>query len=91
MRVHIRNVETGETCDYEDPYPFSDFIWTEGNNSCDCNLALFMARANGLPDPNDSCGNWKYRVRIVENGVVVLDEDQLAPKRTSAPERKDDE
>jgi hypothetical protein len=38
----------------------ADYMWTEGNYSCDCNRRLFMARALGEPepeDPNNPCGD----------------------------------
>lgn len=53
------------------------FIWLEGNFSCDCNLALFFARAKSN-DPLEwvdcVCGNELYKIdKIVirETGRIV--------------------
>jgi hypothetical protein len=37
----------------------ADYMWTEGNWSCDCNKRLFIARALGEPEPEttDPCGD----------------------------------
>lgn len=37
------------------------FQWTDGNFGCDCNRALFFARAGKEPDPEIKCGH-TYRV-----------------------------
>ena len=29
----------------------TDFMWTEGNYSCDCNRLLFFVRSGGEPEP----------------------------------------
>jgi hypothetical protein len=49
-------------------------MWTEGNYACDCNRALFFARAVGLPDPNAACTSGLFSVRIVddETGAELL-------------------
>ena len=37
------------------------FMWTDGNYSCDCNRALFHARARGVPEPpNPPCGDERF-------------------------------
>ena len=38
-----------------------EYLWITGNFSCDCNRALFFARANDEPDPeNTPCGKSKF-------------------------------
>ena len=43
MKCAITDTETGEPRIYEDEYPYNDFLWTEGNYSCDCNRCLFLS------------------------------------------------
>ena len=49
--VSIKNNKTGETRKFimqdSDWGDGSDWLWTEGNYGCDCNRALFFARAFG--------------------------------------------
>lgn len=80
LNAFITNVETGETrlsieSDAVNPQEqWPPFIWTDGNYSCDCNRALFFARAKGEPDPEEiPCGESKFRVRL-EQGEYVYDE-----------------
>jgi hypothetical protein len=62
--AHIRRSSTGETRQYDFDY-YGDYTWDEGNYSCDCNRALFFARAKGEEDPEDRpCGEEAYFVRI---------------------------
>ena len=85
MTIEIREAATGETRRIDDDSPFSEFIWTDGNYACDCNRALFFARAAGAGDPNTACSDGRFVVRIHEDGVV---DDGLAvieaPGRTQA-------
>lgn len=55
----------------------SEYIWEEGNYSCDCNRSIFFHSAN---DPNwngksDACGDDKYSVKIIGEDGSVLYED----------------
>lgn len=63
----------------EMPFLFSgDFIWSDGNFACDCNRALFFARACGEDDPYQECGMCSYSVRIVavdDGRELYADED----------------
>ncbi|MDQ3565656.1 MAG: hypothetical protein M3436_16595 [Pseudomonadota bacterium] len=49
-KVLVRNNKTGEerevSCEF-DWDETNEFIWTEGNYACECNRALFIARAGG--------------------------------------------
>jgi hypothetical protein len=46
IAVHLRDTVSGDTRIWEtvvsDDGAFSDFIWSEGNFSCDCNRCLFL-------------------------------------------------
>jgi hypothetical protein len=54
------------------------FIWSDGNFSCDCNRALFFARAVDEPDPDLECGQSQYRVNWIRNdetGNIIYEEE----------------
>lgn len=56
-KVSIRKNQTGEIRMCEQPYEFNDaseFWWTEGNMSCDCNRHLEFERAGGFDPGIDS-------------------------------------
>ena len=69
--AHITRVADGETRtrifddDWDDEG--SEFWWSQGNYSCDCNRYLEFERAGGHePDIDDgACGEGAYRVKIV--------------------------
>lgn len=81
--VEVRNNATGEvrvdkTHAWEDDeIGSSEYIWSEGNFSCDCNRSLFFARsAGGKPDPSEAtCGDDAFSVRIKDATGTVLYED----------------
>lgn len=58
-RVAIRNNVTGEIrfvpFDREWDAEADDFMWTEGNYCCDCNLSLFWFRAGGYEPTDEEC------------------------------------
>jgi len=63
--VALRNNATGEIRLIAHPSPWgkdSDYLWTEGNYSCDCNRHLLFERDKGFePDAADvKCGDVKY-------------------------------
>ena len=69
--VKLRDTETGDEASYEYDVPddadvieSQEFMWHEGNYSCDCNRMLFLARGLGREDPDVSCG---------DNRVVITD------------------
>lgn len=41
-----------------------EFIWTEGNFSCDCNRAILFAAARNEEEPQIICSDGKYSVII---------------------------
>lgn len=89
-KIALRQNSTGEVrivTEDEDPkYPWigggPEFCWTEGNYSCDCNRALFFARAGDEPDPDDrACGEVAYTALWVEHsdGTREPMEEDLPP------------
>lgn len=82
--VRIRDNATGEVRPYEghtivDAYGEtpSDFMWADGNYSCDCNRRLFFRRAGGEDDEDGIvCGDGAYSVQVFNpvDGRVFYDE-----------------
>lgn len=77
--ISILDTTTGETRSYRDSWynsnPWEDsheFLWSDGNYGCDCNRALFFARAHGEPDPGIECGESRFKVRITDDAGKVL-------------------
>lgn len=64
----IRRHETEWWDDVENP----DFIWSEGDFACDCNRALFFARAAGEDDPDRECGSEAFSLRVLDEAGSVL-------------------
>lgn len=78
--VHIRKNETGEIRIRKD-WLFLDanglpnlFIWQEGNYSCDCNRALFFARANDEDEDCFDCGESEYSIKIMLGDECIYSE-----------------
>lgn len=47
-----------------------EFLWHEGNYSCDCNRLAFIAQAHGRLDPDAPCTNgWVEIVEATIDGV----------------------
>lgn len=75
--VEIRRNVDGKMGIYEDKYPWglgSDFMWADGNYSCDCNRYLFFMRAIGEDEGkliDDRCSDGAYSVRITDQGKVL--------------------
>lgn len=76
--VHIQNKKTGEVRKHieEGDWDYGKhYQWTYGNYGCDCNRALFFARAGGEDDTDvdQPCGNHVIFDAVVElpNGVRV--------------------
>lgn len=85
--VYLLDTTTGERRVYEswqiepdaDGYGGCEFMFKEGNYSCDCNRELFFKRAGGEdPDVGSvECGERRYRVEKivnVETKMVVYQE-----------------
>lgn len=46
-------------------FEFSEFMWSDGNYSCDCNRELLFSRAREEDEPdNTDCGDHRFSVRI---------------------------
>lgn len=59
--VELRDTQTGLHLCYLDTYATEhldgvEFMYSDGNYGCDCNRALFLARAQGLTNPDRPCG-----------------------------------
>lgn len=60
----VREHETHEIIMDGDEDP-GDYIWSDGNYSCDCNRRLFFARAAGHDEDCDKdCSDGRYSVRV---------------------------
>lgn len=90
--AYITHIPTGEQVVYHDTYDIdtedvpahcsdwkeiSTFIWEDGNFRCDCNRALFFARAKGIEEEDVDCGHELYRLDklvVRETGEIVYSE-----------------
>lgn len=75
--VTIRRNKDGKTVRFADRlHEATEYMWSEGNFSCDCNRELFFFRELGLNDPDDTiCGESAYSVRIAtQDGRILYDE-----------------
>ena len=93
--AEIRENSTGEVREYRtkdilrdfESEP-SEFTWSDGNYACDCNRALFFARANNEPeDWETSCSDGKFSVRLrnAKTGRVYYDEFNDQKPKATAP------
>lgn len=58
VKITITKIETGEIATSVESYHdfrLADFMWSEGNYSCDCNRELFFARWRGEEEPAEHC------------------------------------
>ncbi len=57
---------------------WDDYLWAEGNYSCDCNRHLSFERAIGNdPDFDEApCGETLYAVRALKHGLVIYQDDR---------------
>lgn len=77
MKVYIRNNKTGEVRSIPWEYEVTpdDYLWSEGNYSCDCNRDIFFKQGTDEPE-NHGCGMNKYWVEIKdENEKVIYSDD----------------
>lgn len=84
-RLQVRDTVTGKTFIREEPCTeptFSDFAWTEGHMSCDCNRILYCeptaSERNSAPCTGDRPGRVpRYVYDWVEwNGVRIIENDK---------------
>lgn len=78
--VEIRRNADGVIRAYRDPYEWQgDYIWADGNYSCDCNRYLFFQRAIEPPEQEGDCecGNGSFSVRIIadDGSTLYADDD----------------
>ncbi len=80
--VAVRNNETKEVRMYshdDDWEEHSDYIWAEGNYSCDCNRAIFFAEVNNEDTEHAvdlPCGDEKYSclyAQLEDGTKITLD------------------
>lgn len=78
VKIEIRRNSDGETVTIETVlHDMTEYMWSEGNYSCDCNRSHYFFEARGLNEPEtDECGDYKFSVRLTdtENGEVIYDE-----------------
>jgi hypothetical protein len=85
--IEILDTATNETAAFEDCTSIwldsdgytNDFMWSEGNYSCDCNRQLFFTDALGKPRSDLDklvCGVTRYLVKAtrLDTGETVFDE-----------------
>jgi hypothetical protein len=59
-----------------------EFLWSDGNYSCDCNRQLLWSRFAGEPESDPECSHYKYSV-IIKDGdknILYCDYDEKATK-----------
>lgn len=80
IRVTITDTTTGESATLDDmgrfdDGVFNDFIWSDGNYSCDCNREIFFSQATGIEGGVRECSTGRYRVKITDEAGNQLYED----------------
>src|SRR5690349_4077922 len=79
--LEIRRNSDGQVRASKEPWDYyGDFIWSEGNFSCDCNRYLFWCRAGDDSEDEDDedagrCGDERFSVRLKDEAGNVLYED----------------
>ena len=79
LKLEIRRNADGVTAtDVWSDWKFSEFWWSDGNASCDCNRELFFVRAQGGNDreADIACSEGRFSVRLsdADSGQVLYDE-----------------
>jgi hypothetical protein len=75
--VRITQIATGETREHADCLEDGNpYMWSDGNFSCDCNREIFFRQSRGEDEIDNSCGETRYGVRIVNvaTGAIIYDE-----------------
>lgn len=76
--IKIKRNSDGLIREYNDEYPWSEtmeYLWSEGNFGCDCNRALFFARAVGEDDPDCECGDTEFSIEVFDDDGKLLYKD----------------
>ncbi len=102
LTVEIKDTPSGEvrmlelnSFEWDHADPNADRLWSEGNYACDCNRAIFFAKAKGEPAPGCPCGYERFLIRVTDKatGAVLYDECEggrgmpECSKAKAAPER----
>jgi len=77
LTVKITDTITGDSRLFSsDMEWYGDYIWSEGNFSCDCNRYLFFQRALNMDEDGESpCGDDRYTIdSIFHDGKIVYTE-----------------
>ncbi len=77
-QVSIYDTETKDTVSYHEEFDMSpeglDFIWREGNYSCDCNRMIFFSKHEVLDYPCGDTGRFKVTIHDHNNNKIYDDE-----------------
>jgi len=70
-KMKITDQQTGESVIWEDKeYHYNDYMWEDGNYSCDCNRELFFKRVKGedpeLEETQCNVGPNRYLAELVQ-------------------------
>jgi hypothetical protein len=66
--VEIRRNSDGKTVIANKRWSFSEFMWSEGNYSCDCNRGIMFDEAIGSKESEPyECGQEKFSVRLTHS------------------------
>ena len=64
-QIAITKVATGETRYVDFSFEYLDYMWEEGNYSCDCNREMFFERAGGK-EVDATCSEGRYEAKLVK-------------------------
>jgi len=79
IRVYLRDTVTGfmrthdDTAYLDDDGQFADFLWSEGNYSCDCNRSLFITDWGKVGPPGLRELGAHEAGRCLGDGRIVVD------------------
>ncbi len=85
-RMYITCVATGEEVEYipaycSDSWNDDEFLWTEGNNGCDCNRHNYWYRAKDTEPPGrQACGDSAYIIRVTTVTGGLLYEEKISDR-----------
>jgi hypothetical protein len=64
--IEIKDTESNTTCCYVKDFEFHEYIWSEGNFSCDCNRGIFFENCMDMDVTENPCGNKRYYLRVYD-------------------------
>lgn len=74
--LYLQCVTTREEREIPVDWPAEQYVWLEGNFSCDCNRELFWLRAQSADEPEDTaCGVERFRISrvVLDDGTELKD------------------